>query len=171
MIWACFSGKRLGPCLTLEQGGIGSEEYMDVLYEGLIPMLDDLLKQVIDDDCIQVREEETFLFMHDNAPCHKTAEVTELLQENSIPVMMWPANSPDLNPIENLWRDIKIRFYNEFCKLHMHPSASQRSYQMYEDIIKKVWAETDWSYITQLIESMPHRVQAVIDRKGGHTKY
>jgi hypothetical protein len=171
VIWACFPGKQLGPCLTFEQGGIGSEEYMDILYEGLIPVLDDLRNHVIDDDYIEVRDQDCFLFMHDNAPCHKTAEVTELLQENSIPVMKWPANSPDLNPIENLWRDIKIRFNIEFCKLRMHPSASQRSYEIYEEIIKKVWAETDWVYISQLIESMPRRVQAVIDAKGGHTKY
>jgi len=102
MIWACFSGDRIGPVLTFEQGGIGSDEYMDILYDGLLSMVDDLLQPPQGTDTIQVVDENTLLFMHDNAPCHKTEDVHELLQENNIPVMVWPANSPDLNLIENL---------------------------------------------------------------------
>ena len=41
--------------------------------------------------------------MHDNAPCHKTDKVHDLLQEHNIPVMTWPANSPNLNLIEKCW--------------------------------------------------------------------
>ena len=35
MVWACFAGDHLGPLLTFEKGGIGAEEYMEILYEGL----------------------------------------------------------------------------------------------------------------------------------------
>ena len=65
--------------------------------------LNDLLQSPEGADTIQVADENTLLFMHDNAPCHKTEDVRELLRENNIPVMVWPANQPDLNPIENLW--------------------------------------------------------------------
>ena len=43
MIWTCFSGTRLGPVLIFEQGDISSDEYMDILYKELIPMIDDLM--------------------------------------------------------------------------------------------------------------------------------
>ena len=171
MIWACFSGERNGPILVLEQGGIGSEEYEEVLYEGLIPMIEDILEAPQDSDTITVADENTFLFMHDNAPCHKTASVTELLRENNIPVMVWPAQSPDLNPIENLWRDLKHRFYLKFRASMSSPSSSQDAFEKYSALIKECWAEQNTELVQSLIESMPRRCQVVIDAKGGHTKY
>jgi DDE superfamily endonuclease len=56
-----------------------------------------------------IRHPQPYLFMHDNAHCHKTADVAELLADNGIPVVKWPETSPDFNPIENLWHDMKTR--------------------------------------------------------------
>ena len=77
---------------------------MDIPYVGLLSIIDDLLQVSEGMDTVAVADEHTLLFMHDNAPCHKTQEVRDLLQENNIPMMTWPANSPDLNLIENLAR-------------------------------------------------------------------
>ena len=101
MVWACFTGDRLGPLVVCDEGGIGANEYEDILYDGLFSLIDNIL-QPPESDTIQVADETTFLFMQDNARCHKATYVREFLQENHVPVMEWPPQSLDLNPIENL---------------------------------------------------------------------
>jgi len=74
----------------------------------------------------------------------------------------WPAQSPDLNPIENLWAIMKRSITTQIIA------------QGVEDLEKQLFNEW-WSIpqetINKLIDSMPSRVQAVIDSHGGPTKY
>ena len=85
--------------------------------------------------------------------------------------MTWPAQSPDLNPLENLWEDFKEHFHSEFLRLYSRPSQSQDALYRYIELAKQVWGEQGRELIDRLIKSMPHRCEAVIAAGGGWTKY
>jgi len=171
MVWACFTGERLGPLIVCEEGGVSTDEYEDILYDGLFSLIDDLLESPEDPDTIRVADENTFLFMQDNASCHKAHDVMEFLTENHIPIMKWPPQSPDLNPIENLWSDFKARFHTRFMEMFNHPSKSLEARYRYGEVMQDVWYSQGISLVESLINSMPRRCQAVIDANGGWTKY
>ena len=120
---------------------------------------------------IQVADENTLVFMQDNAPCHKATSILEFLEENNVPVMQWPPQSPDLNPIENLWTELKARFHQRFLELFNHPSKSLEARYQYGEVLQEVWYSQGMELVTKLIESMPRRCQAVIEVQGSWTKW
>ena len=77
--------------------------------------------------------------------------------------MDWPAQSPDLNPIEHLWGCFKRR-------LTEHENPSNGIYELWERVQVK-WDRILVEECQKLIESMPRRVQAVLKAKGGYIKY
>ena len=77
-------------------------EYEDILYDSLFSLIDGLLEPPEDLDTIQVANENTFLFIQDNVSCYKAHKVLEFLAENHVPLMDWPSQSPNLNPLKNL---------------------------------------------------------------------
>ena len=85
--------------------------------------------------------------------------------------MKWPAQSPDLNPLENLWPDFKARFHKRFLELFNHPSKSLEARYRYSEVLQEVWYTQGIELVTKLIESMPRRCEAVIEAQGGSTKY
>ena len=77
--------------------------------------------------------------------------------------MDWPSNSPDLNPIENIWGIMSKRLEGQ---------KKARNKKALFQSADRVWKEiTDQILINRLIESMPRRMREVIDRKGGHIDY
>ena len=102
------------------------------------------------------------VFMQDGAPCHRAKIVTQFLKPKKIRILDWPGNSPDLNPIENLWSILKDKVSEK------QPTSAK----MLEQAIKEVWVrELSNEYCQSLVESMPRRLEAVIKAKGGPTKY
>jgi len=103
----------------------------------------------------------TFVFEQDNDLKHKSRVATEFFNNNNIELLEWPAQSPDLNPIEHLWfiLDQKIRQNNKSNKV------------TFMDELKRQWDLLPNSLLHTLVESLPNRLKRVIDNKGGETKY
>ena len=49
--------------------------------------------------------------MQDGAPCHRAKIATQFLKSKKIQILDWPGSNPDLNPIENLWTDLKNKVF------------------------------------------------------------
>ena len=70
--------------------------------------------------------------------------------------MWWPAQSPDLNPIENLWHLLDKSLADRKC------STKEELFK----VLKDGWENLDQKLLSKLVENMPKRCQAVIKRKG-----
>ena len=83
------------------------------------------------------------------------------LSEENIPTLEWPGNSPNLNPIESAWNVMKKKVQeaqpvNIFEQTH---------------VLKALWVTMETDYFENLADSMPQRLQDVIQAKGFMTKY
>lgn len=102
-------------------------------------------------------------FMQDNAPIHKARSTMQWLEDEGIEVLEWPACSPDLNPIENLWGVLAGKVY-----------AHGRQYSNKEDLKRAIfdaWDAIPLSTLESLVDSMPNRIFDVISKHGSATKY
>ena len=91
-----------------------------------------------------------------------TAKITkEWLWNNSVTILDWPSQSPDLNPIEHLWRDLKMAVHQ--------PSPSNLT--ELERICKEEWQKIPKSRCEKLVASFPRRLMAVLAQKGASTQY
>ncbi len=101
------------------------------------------------------------IFQQDLAPTH-TAKVTKSwVNDHGVTVLDWPVNSPDLNPIENLWGIVKLK---------MRDTRPNNADDL-KAAIKATWDSITPEQSHRLIASMPRRTDAVIHAKGGPTKY
>ncbi|MHB9339450.1 IS630 family transposase [Fusobacterium pseudoperiodonticum] len=104
-----------------------------------------------------------FVLMDDNARPHRARVVYAFLEEQTIERMEWPAYSPDLNPIENVWD-----YLGKQVRGTDNPPTTLD--QLEQELIR-VWAAMTIDFVARFIRSMSQRCQDVIRTRGGHTRY
>ena len=148
MVWGAFSGKGLGKLVVLPKNvRVNRWVYLDLLLDHL-------------GECLDLTG--ATVFQQDGARPHTAHIVTEYLNEGHVPFISdWPGNSPDINPIENLWhivkRDLQGKDVSSVPKL--------------EQEIRKSWANIPVETCRNLALSLPRRLKAVKKHRGRPTKY
>jgi transposase len=153
MFWGCFSKMGLGPLVVVENT-MDSDQYISIMQDYLVPEL-------------RIAEEHLraqITFMQDNAPYHKSKKVIEYFERENINLLDWPPQSPDLNPIENLWAIFKRRIRVKYSKI---PTSKSELI----DQVFAVWDEITAELLDTLAESVSERLALCIRADGYHTKY
>lgn len=153
MVWGCVSWLGLGPLIILD-GPVTGHSYSELItthvYPTLIAMYEDI---------------DLGIFQQDNAAPHTSAIATQTLEHLGIRTLQWPAHSPDLSPIENIWREFKNR-------LKKGPNPPTSIAQL-RDRIDQEWTQLarETNCWRKFVENMPARISALRKSRGFPIKH
>ena len=152
MVWGCFNYRGVDKIIVLPQNQtLNKERYLELISLHLY-------------DCFRMCKAPMArgVFMQDGATCHTAKIIQEYFDFVKITyIKKWPGNSPDINPIENLWAILKK-------KLRERDTSTIAKL---EAAIYDVWYNLDPGMLRNLASSIPKRLREVIRRKGYPTKY
>jgi transposase len=135
MVWGCFSAAGVGKLIFIN-GVMDRFKYIDILKDGLLP------------SAAEMGPNGNFQFHQDNDPKHTVHDVRLWLLYNCPKVTKTPPQSPDLNPIENLWDELDKR-------VRQHSITNQ---QQFKKIVASELKKISVDYCKKLVESMPKRL-------------
>ena len=136
-----------------KMSGVGAEEFQDIMRDSLMPDAQQLAAAA---------GVGSFTWLIDNAPAHSATSTKQFLTSEGISYCKnWPANSPDLNPIENVWAWMKNKVYR---KHYISLADLKRA-------VVAAWAELPNSMCRNLMHSLQRRKALCLERNGGYTGY
>lgn len=150
MIWGCITFDGVGTVTVLD-GNINAQKYINIIDEQLWPVI------------ARHFPRNNYIFQDDNAPIHRARIVQEFKVQNNMHSMVWPAQSPDLNIIENIWLRLKRELKNG--------NETFMCINQLEAAIRRIWVNIPTDYVQNLYRSIPRRIHRVLRSKGYITKY
>lgn len=158
MVWECIISSHKGPLITLEYpggkgGGMNLPRYQTQALEG----------GLLDFYAFMKALKGSVLFQQDNTSSHKSKSTKKWLTRHHIPLLFHPPSSPDLNPIEPAWHELKTRL-----RALPHPP---NIVDALKHAVQQAWNELLLDDIEKHIRGMLDRVNAVLEAKGGHTRF
>lgn len=147
MVWGCFSWRGVGPIFKID-GIMTQDVYLNILRNVMLPYADEEMP---------IR----WIYQQDNDPKHTARRVKQWFVENKVCLMTWPAQSPDLNPIENLWAEVKKDV----------AAAKPKNRNELWQAVQRSWTSISAEKCERLVDSMERRLHAVLASKGHATKY
>jgi transposase len=117
-----------------------------------------------------------YKFMHDLAPCHRSMVAKARFQARKIPLLSWPSNAPDLNPIENVWKVLKVLVRHRIRKVKesLGKKRERKSDKMIlQEAIHYVWENSEIlkKIAIKCCSSVKERVEKIYKAKGKWIKY
>jgi transposase len=155
MVWGAFASSGVG-ILHRIYGIMDQNVYRNLLENVMMPSVD-----IVFGDREHPDAPQEWIFQQDNDPKHSSRLCKQFLIDNDVQTFEWPSQSPDLNPIENLWSIL------EFKTKKRSPNNCRELFE----ILQQEWNQLSVDLLRHLVHSMRRRCEAVIESRGYPTKY
>lgn len=144
---------------SMSHSGVGTIDFIDSKMNAdvYISLLDANLKPSV----LKLGMGRRYIFQQDNDPKHTSRKAKDFFKSRKVDVLEWPPQSPDLNPIEHLWDILK----REVHQVHSSSISNLKAR------VREVWENISPEVTAKLVESIPRRLDAVLESRGGPTRY